>query len=164
MKSKALLSILCAAVFAMTAGVSPASAVTSELRSNVSAGSDDNYIDEQPHSYAGTYYFLAPESWFKKDKGALNEYIGFYSWSNGEGSQSNAEPPGVKMTPAPEVGNNIFKIVIDEHGYECGEFNDYFDKDINPLSVGISLSYVVNFDGYIEDECPYDSDGCRWRA
>ena len=104
-----------------------------------------------------TYYFLAPESWFKKDKGALNENIGFYAWTSGEGSYSNADYPGVKMTPAPEVGENVFKVEVENPGFECGLFNDFVGNDVDPAPTWIYLSQNVYFDGYIEGECDYDS-------
>ena len=55
-----------------------------------------------------TYYFLAPDNYFKTDAGAVNENVGYYYWDDG----GNGAWPGMAATPAPEVHPNAFKITI----------------------------------------------------
>ena len=117
----------------------------------------DTSSDVTPHVKPHTYYFLAPESWFKKDKGALNEDIGFYAWTAGENSTENAKYPGVKMTLAPEIGENVFKIEMDEPRFEQGVFSDYVDFDPSAPTEQTYASTVVFFDGYMAGDCSYDS-------
>lgn len=72
-----------------------------------------------------TYYFLAPEDWCMKEYGALNEDIGCYLfWFKDE----YCEWPGVKMIPAPEIGQNVFKVNLPK---EISESNKPFQMILN---------------------------------
>ena len=70
----------------------------------VSAAADEASKDSEKV----TYYFLAPDNYFKTEAGALNSDVGFYYWQPSE----NAAWPGEKATPAPEVDENAFKIEV----------------------------------------------------
>ena len=64
----------------------------------LSASADDNV----------TYYFLAPDNYFKTEAGASNTNVGYYFWEAG----GNGDWPGQAATPAPEVHPNAFKISV----------------------------------------------------
>ena len=64
----------------------------------LSASADDNV----------TYYFLAPDNYFKTEAGASNTNVGYYFWEAG----GNGAWPGQAATPAPEVHPNAFKISV----------------------------------------------------
>lgn len=134
-----------------------------------------------------TYYFAAPDSWFRTDSGAANEYIGVSfkqgSFESGEisvgfddSSNSSDKPdthdipdsqtvslrtlPGAKMTAAPEIGENVFKIsgVPQSAGYIC--FNDYSDiESISADRSDIHCTDYVSTQGYT-DGAPYR--GAPW--
>ena len=59
---------------------------------------DTDTDTEQPETV--TYYFLAPDYYL-----TTNDSVGFYYWQPNE----PASWPGIAMTPAPEVGKNVFK-------------------------------------------------------
>ena len=50
-----------------------------------------------------TYYFLAPDDFLK-----YNDQVGVYYWLPVEA----APRPGISMTPAPEVGKNVYKCSV----------------------------------------------------
>jgi len=71
-----------------------------------------------------TYYFLAPDNYFKIEAGAANTDVGYYYWSPAE----NAPWPGEKMTPAPDVHPNAFKVTMpDSDTVAALVFNAYVD-------------------------------------
>ena len=71
-----------------------------------------------------TYYFLAPDNYFKTEAGAANTDVGYYYWAPAE----NAKWPGEKMTPAPEVHPNAFKVTMpDSDTVAAMVFNAFVD-------------------------------------
>ena len=122
----------------------------------------DDKPDDKPETF--TYYFLAPDDWCNTEKGALNSDIGFYCWKwlgvNEESKfEANAEKyPGVKMTPAPEIGENVFKIEGVDPGFEECMISDFSE---NHSLVDANLYHTENvlLDGYGNgnEECLYDS-------
>ena len=71
-----------------------------------------------------TYYFLAPDNYFKAEAGAVNADVGFYYWDDG----GNGAWPGQPATPAPEVHPNAFKVTIPNKDYIAAiVFNAYVD-------------------------------------
>ncbi len=132
MKVKKIISVLCAAVLAVSAAVIPCSAESTD-------GDGTN-----------TYYFMAPEDWFNTDKGAVNEEIGCYWWR----PEEKASWPGNKMTSAPEIGRNVFKITdVPDGAFEI-IFNDYTE---NTDGREAFRTIHINTEGYAKGECPYSS-------
>lgn len=115
------------------------------------------FPDETPDDAAYTYYFMAPDNWFKKDNGADNEDIGFFAWKAGENSSHNAKYPGIKMTPAPEIGENVFKIENVDPDYEFCIFNAYKDYDSSDY-LAATYATQIQLEGYEKEECPYDPE------
>ena len=116
---------------------------------------DDYYgsYDKDPIDYpVGTYYFLAPDNFFIPAKGAENENVGVYWWDNNESSM--VQWPGETMTPAPEVGENVYMAQVSDQ-YENIIFNDYVMYDgSNSAAQTVELKTT----GYAEGECPYNKD------
>lgn len=111
----------------------------------VTASADDTY----------TYYFLAPDNYFKTDAGAYNDKVGCYWWS---GEPLSGDWPGVEMTAAPEVGENIFKVEVPTKT-PIVIFNAGFDaKDDEELLKQAHQTVNINVEGYEGKECPYDDD------
>ena len=97
-----------------------------------------------------TYYFLAPDNFFKTEAGAINEDVGYYYWQPSE----NAAWPGEKATPAPEVGSNVFKIEIANSDYTGTViFNAFVDagNPADPEKAKVAHQ-TVNID---LEECDY---------
>ena len=63
---------------------------------------------EQSQDDTVTYYFLAPDNYFKLDAGAANTDVGCYYWDAG----GNGDWPGQAAVAAPEVHPNAFKISV----------------------------------------------------
>ena len=116
MKTKRFFSLLTAA------------AVVISLFSAIPVNAQDNN-NEQPNDSTCTYYFVAPDSWFRTECGALNEDIGAslleYEYSGDMEIISGGEMPGLKMQPAPEIGTNVFKITDVPQSIDHICFNDY---------------------------------------
>jgi len=102
-----------------------------------------------------TYYFLAPDNYFKTDKGAYNDKVGAYWWT---GEPLPGAWPGVEMTAAPEVGDNIFKVDVPKKTVQV-IFNAGFDAQNDPeLLKQAHQTEDIGTEGYEGDECPYDDD------
>ena len=89
-----------------------------------------------------TYYFMAPDSFFEK-----NDKVGCYYWQ----PEEPAPWPGLEMTPAPEVGKNVFKCTVpymDKTGTII--FNDYVDPG-NPSDQYTHQTVNINTEGYIKE-------------
>ena len=96
-----------------------------------------------------TYYFLAPDNYFNTEKGAANDKVGAYWWQPSE----PAGWPGVEMTAAPEVGQNVYKIEGMTESTANIIFNS-FPQDGEADNVKFQTS-DINTEGY-DDDCPYD--------
>ena len=96
-----------------------------------------------------TYYFLAPDHYFKEEADAPNDKVGVYWWSPTEA----AGWPGTAMTPAPEVGENVFKIENVPSEASTVIFNNFFDDD--PKKGACYQTVMINTEGYSKGECPY---------
>ena len=112
--------------------------------------------------YEMTYYFLAPDSWFDTEKGALNEDVCCSTYI----FNTDLIFPGQKMTPAPEVGKNVFKVTLTKYEKYLG-FNanveDY--RDEKGKIIPEVTKYLRNADhvdigtyklGGYHGNCPYD--------
>ena len=102
-----------------------------------------------------TYYFLAPDDYF-----ATNDSVGFYYWAPTE----NAPWPGLEMTPAPEVGKNVFKCECpDMDSTSTIIFNAFVDAGTpaDPELAAVAHQTInINTEGYMEGESEvYDSLG-----
>ena len=143
MKFKKILALLLSAALA-----APCCAV---------AASADIVDAEETASKTYTYYFLAPFDWFDTSCGALNEDIGCYWWE----PEERAEWPGVKMTPAPEVGKNVFKITDVPYEATTIIFNSYvdlLDTSVAPYSFS---TMNINTEGYDEMDVQGMYEGCE---
>lgn len=104
-----------------------------------------------------TYYFLAPSEWFDTESGALNEEIGFYGWNR---DTKDAIWPGEKMMPAPEVGDNVFKVENVPSDISFIMFNTYVDAGDPPdpdLAKYDFKSVDISTKGYVRNEA---YEGC----
>ncbi len=108
-----------------------------------------------------TYYFLAPTEWFDPEFGALNEDIGFFWWNSDGEKSENAAWPGEKMTPAPEIGDNVFKVENVPSDIDFIIFNTYVDAGNPPdpsLTKYALQSMNIDTEGYAANEvyegCP----------
>ncbi len=95
-----------------------------------------------------TYYFLAPDEFI-----GTNQKVGVYYWQPKE----NAPWPGVEMTPAPEIGKNVFSCSVpDNEKTETLIFNSFVDagSPADPELIGDVYQTVnISLCGYIpEDE------------
>lgn len=110
----------------------------------VTASADDTY----------TYYFLAADNYFKPEAGASNSSVGVYWWQ----PEEVAPWPGIEMTAAPEVGENVFKIEGVSPDTTTVIFNAFVDAG-NPadpeLAAVAHQTLNINTEGYDAD-CPYD--------
>ena len=99
-----------------------------------------------------TYYFLAPEFWIDTAQGAENENVGVFYWEPEEA----ADFPGVIMTPAPEIGEKIFKAEVPKETATI-IFNDGYSYETSDprYKNTITESQIVSCEGY-EYDCPYD--------
>ena len=119
-------------------------------------GSVTASADEQTY----TYYFLAPDEWFDTSLGALNEDIGCYWWQ----PEENGKWPGTKMTPAPEIGENVYKITDVPKDVTALIFNnsvsayDPYDPSLIPYS---QQTVNINTEGYDKYEARELYDGCK---
>lgn len=116
--------------------------------------------DTQKKTY--TYYFLAPDNWFDTSLGAVNGDIGCY-WQNSDVPEETIQWPGTKMTPAFDIGENIFKITGVPADATTVCFNSYLDEDyVVDTDVKLSDPQVayVNICGYGEDDAKEIYDGC----
>lgn len=111
------------------------------------------FPEEQKDGY--TYYFLAPDDWFKTDKGAVNEDIGCFWWDPEE-----TDPwPGVKMEKSPDIGENVFKITGVSPEITTVIFNAFIDTDVYPYPELTAYQTVtINTEGYEKRDCEYDSE------
>ena len=112
----------------------------------VTASADETY----------TYYFLAPDNYFKPEAGAANESVGAYWWEPSE----PASWPGVEISPAFDIGENVFKI----EGVSPETTNIIFNAFVDPGSPYdpeiITMAHQtvnINTEGYEEDEA---YEGC----
>lgn len=102
-----------------------------------------------------TYYFLAPDDYF-----ATNDSVGYYYWA----PEENAAWPGLAMTPAPEVGKNVFKCEApDMDSTSTIIFNAFVDagNPADPALAAVAHQTVnINTEGYMEGESEtYDALG-----
>ena len=108
-----------------------------------------------PDTY--TYYFLAPDNYFETGAGAVNSSVGAYWW----GPDEPAAWPGVEMTPAFDVGENIFKIEGVTKETTNIIFNSFVDagSPADPSLAECAYQTIdINTEGYdSEYECPYDT-------
>ena len=109
---------------------------------------------QEKNSDTNTYYFLAPEFWIDTAQGAENENVGVFYWEPEEA----ADFPGVIMTPAPEIGENIFKVEVPKETATI-IFNDGYSYETSDprYKNTITESQIVSCEGY-EYDCPYDID------
>jgi len=110
----------------------------------VTASADDTY----------TYYFLAADNFFKPEAGASNSSVGVYWWQPSE----VAPWPGIEMTAAPEVGENVFKIEGVSPDTTTVIFNAFVDagNPADPKLAAVAHQTInINTEGYDAD-CPYD--------
>lgn len=94
-----------------------------------------------------TYYFLAPEDWCMKEYGAETEDVCCYYWFEKEFPPF----PGDKMTPAPEIGKNVYKITSIPKNSKGIIFNDgieYPDGDKRLIGSYTSQTEPVHLDGF----------------
>lgn len=110
------------------------------------AGTKENNVSEETY----TYYFLAPADWCMKEYGAANEDIGCYWWN----PEEKAEWPGVRMTAAPEIGRNVYKIDDVPKQTSSIVFNDYNA----PAADYKYQTVIINTEGWAKGECPYDAE------
>ena len=107
-----------------------------------------------PDTY--TYYFLAPDNYFKTSAGAANSSVGVYWWESDE----PAAWPGVEMTPAFDIGNNVFKIEGVTKEATSIIFNSFVDAGVSADPSVLEKDYQtidINTEGYDDEyECPYD--------
>ena len=98
-----------------------------------------------------TYYFLAPDSWFKTEAGADNELVGAYWWE-----PSEFEPwPGVTLAEAPEIGRNVFKLENMSPETTNIIFSSFFESDDGDAQRCQTKN--INTEGYTENEA---YEGC----
>ncbi len=109
---------------------------------------------ETENDKAFTYYFLAPDNWFDTEKGAYNEFVGCYWVMPNE----PAEYPGIKMTSAPEVGDNVFKVEGVSSDNSIIIFNAYLNvySVTDPKMPYAYETWNINLEGYETGDCPYD--------
>ncbi len=96
-----------------------------------------------------TYYFLAPDAYFKAEAGAVSEDVGVYWWI----PEEVAPWPGIKAEPAPEIGENVFKIVDLPPETTYVIFNNYYQRSWADDQAWQTDD--INTEGYHGD-CPYD--------
>ena len=112
----------------------------------VTASADDTY----------TYYFLAADNFFKTEAGASNTSVGVYWWQPSE----VAAWPGIEMTAAPEVGENVFKIEGVSPDTTTVIFNAFVDagNPADPALKAVAHQTVnINTEGYDANEA---YEGC----
>ena len=113
---------------------------------------------EEPE-YSYTYYFLAPDNYFLENRGAFNGDVGAYWWidDNNGGFESDYWP-GTRMSAAPEVGNNVFKITNVTSKTDWIVFNSYISNNTGTVEESLADLRTVNIDthGY-HGNCPYNS-------
>lgn len=102
-----------------------------------------------------TYYFLAPDEYF-----ATNNSVGYYYWA----PEENGPWPGLEMTPAPEVGPNVFKCEApDMDSTSTIIFNAFVDAGTpaDPeLAAHAHQTININTEGYVAGESAvYDELG-----
>lgn len=94
-----------------------------------------------------TYYFLAPDDYF-----ATNNSVGYYYWA----PEENGPWPGLEMTPAPEVGENVFKCEVpDMDSTSTIIFNAFVDAGTpaDPeLAKNAHQTVNINTEGYLQGE------------
>ena len=133
-----------------------------DLLFNITEKPDEPYTDtdtetDTDNDETYTYYFLAPDNYFKKSAGASNSSVGVYWWQPYEVSAW----PGIKITPAFDVGKNVFKVEGVSSDTATIIFNAFVDPgspaDPNLLAVA-HQSVNINTEGYAYGECPYDEN------
>lgn len=102
-----------------------------------------------------TYYFLAPDEYF-----ATNDSVGYYYWA----PEENGAWPGLEMTPAPEVGKNVFKCECpDMDSTSTIIFNAFVDAGTpaDPELAAVAHQTLnINTEGYMAGESDiYDELG-----
>lgn len=143
MKYKSIISLFCTTALA----VSSTTAFAAEIDMSKDVG--ETY----------TYYFLAPDDWFNKDKGAVNEDIGVFFWGyddSGKGITSS-NYPGEKMTPAPWIGKNVFEIEGVDSRYVGCVFNSFTEISPDDSTTNQNVTVSIDLSGYEEGDCLYDS-------
>ena len=123
---------------------------------NITIGSDNAPLKKAalhfPDDGKVTYYFLAPNNYF-----AANNDVGYYYWQ----PQEIAPWPGAAMTPAPEIGENVFKCSVgDMDTTSTIIFNAFVDAG-NPADPDLAAvshqSVNINLEGYdVGDSKFYD--------
>ena len=91
-----------------------------------------------------TYYFIAPDNYFKTEAGAANDKVGIYWWEPEEVKIW----PGVEAVKAPEIGENVYKYVGISSEAAHIIFNEFY--------IGGQQTIDINTEGYHGD-CPYDA-------
>jgi len=118
----------------------------------VTAAADDTY----------TYYFLAPDSYIKAEANDgntnVNSSVGAYWWQPED--QASPAWPGVEMTAAPEVGENVYKIEGVPAATGTIIFNAFIDAG-NPQDPELAKiahqTININTEGYEAGEAEYDA-------
>lgn len=114
-----------------------------------------SFVKGKPTTY--TYYFLAPDDWFDTDKGAANDKVCCFQSKPAK----HQGLLGSEMTPAPEIGKNVYKITDVPTEIKGLRFNDGFyldlsedtDNEFIPKNAGANSNYYDR----INIKCPYDS-------
>ena len=111
----------------------------------------DKPDDDNEEDYV-TYYFLAPDEFFKK-----NDKIGAYYWE----PEEKAKWPGIEMTPAPLVGDNVFQCSVPKKEKTAHIiFNSFFEAPASSENITYDDYQTVDIylDGYVEgDSKIYDT-------
>ena len=109
-----------------------------------------------------TYYFLAPDSYIKAEANDgntnVNSSVGAYWWQPEDGA--SAAWPGEEMTPAPEVGENVYKIENVPAATSTIIFNAFVDagNPQDPELAKIAHQTVnINTEGYEAGDAEYDA-------
>lgn len=118
---------------------------------NPSPKDDTDSDSDTDNTKDNTYYFLAPDNWFKTESGALNTDVGCYIFgtSGDTGDKDDGIWPGKKATPAPEVHPNAFKVVLPKaQDWFFLIFNAYVNTDADRSNKEIikAAHQTVNID------------------
>ena len=108
-----------------------------------------------------TYYFLAPEDWCMKKYGAENEKIGiiYYSW-NSAPDYTISNTTTAFLTPAFEIGKNVFKISNVPKENTGFNFNDGVNYQNVPLKQ-IQEVHGIGYSSRTDEIFPEGSDVSR---
>ena len=111
---------------------------TEEQWNAIKIGADNDPLKKAalhfPDDNLVTYYFLAPNAYLTDSNS-----VGFYYWIPSE----NAGWPGLEMTPAPEIGKNIFKCRVPDNSSTIAIIFNSFDNSMHQTE-------NINLEGYVK--------------